>query len=75
MKFIQSVNEKNVLVNLELIVSIEKVRDGIFLCAPNENIFWDADENQLKQDWENIIFSIGQDVVSTAGKMISIKKM
>ena len=64
MKFIQSVNKGNVLVNLEMVHSIKKYDDYIILQVINDHATWNGTEEQLKKDWKTIIDALNADVSS-----------
>lgn len=66
MKFIQSSNEKNVLVNLENVISIEIELNEkeIWFITVSENIFWELNEKDFETDWKMIKSILNSDVSS-----------
>jgi len=64
MKFIQSVNNKNALVNLEMVHSIKKYDDYIILQVINDHATWNGTEEELNKDWKTIIDALNADVSS-----------
>lgn len=61
MKFIQSAEKTNQLVNLEQVYSIQKMTDHILFNIHTDQIFW---VGEVEKDWETITNALNSDVSS-----------
>lgn len=62
MRFIQSTNPENVIVNLDNVIFIQKDNSGIIFGALPGDIIWELTPEQLEEDWKNILSHLNNDI-------------
>ena len=62
MRFIQSTNEENVLINLEHVITIQNCKEGLCFNTVTEDIIWELTLEQFEEDWKNILSHLNNDI-------------